>query len=73
MVTVAHLVEKMIEQKPFLQESLNQGIINNAALAERLLPQIEKELKKKVKFDLFGKDYNRNGEVSKSEVEGFLD
>tara|TARA_Y100000310_G_C20472884_1_gene710945 strand:+ start:66 stop:725 length:660 start_codon:yes stop_codon:yes gene_type:complete len=50
MVTVAHLVEKIIEQKPFLQEALSKGIVNNAALAEELLPQIEKELKKRVKF-----------------------
>lgn len=50
MVTVAHLVEKMIEQKPFLQETLARGIVNNAALAEELRPEIEKELKKKVKF-----------------------
>lgn len=50
MVTVSHLVEKIIEQKPFLQEALSRGIVNNAALAEQLIPQIEKELKKKVKF-----------------------
>ncbi len=50
MVTIAHLVEKIIEQKPFLQEALSRGIVNNAALAEELRPQIEKELKKKVKF-----------------------
>lgn len=50
MVTVAHLVEKIIEQRPFLQEALSNGIVNNAALAEELRPQIEKELKKKVKF-----------------------
>ena len=50
MVTVQHLVEKIIEQKPFLQEALSKGIVNNAALAEELRPQIEKELKKKIKF-----------------------
>lgn len=50
MVTVSHLVEKIIEQKPFLEEALSRGIVNNAALAEELRPQIEKELKKKVKF-----------------------
>lgn len=50
MVTVAHLVEKIVEQKPFLQEALSRGIVNNAALAEELRPQIEKELKKKVNF-----------------------
>ena len=50
MVNVSHLVEKIIEQKPFLQEALSKGIVNNAALAEELRPQIEKELKKEVKF-----------------------
>lgn len=50
MVTVSHLVEKIVEQKPFLQEALSRGIVNNAALAEELTPQIEKELKKKIKF-----------------------
>ena len=50
MVTVSHFVEKIIEQKPFIQEALSSGIINNAALAEQMLPEIEKELKKKVKF-----------------------
>jgi hypothetical protein len=50
MVTVQNLVEKIIEQKPFLQEALSKGIVNNAALAEELRPQIEKELKKTVKF-----------------------
>ncbi len=50
MVTVTHLVEKIIEQKPFLQEALSRGNVNHAALAEELKPLIEKELKKKVKF-----------------------
>ncbi len=50
MVTVAHLVERTIEQRPFLQEALSKGIVNNAALAEQMIPGIEKELGKKVKF-----------------------
>lgn len=50
MVTISHLVEEIIKQKPFIQEALSKGIINNAALAEELKPQIEKELKKKIKF-----------------------
>lgn len=50
MVTIAHIVEKLILEKPFLQEALSRGIVNNAALAEELIPSIEKELKKKVKF-----------------------
>jgi len=50
MPAIAHIVEKIIEEKPFLQEALSKGVINNAALAEQLTPIIEKELKKKVKF-----------------------
>ncbi len=50
MVTVANIVEKIIEQKPFIQEALRRGLINNAALATELHPLIEKELKKKIKF-----------------------
>ena len=50
MVTIARVVEKYVEGRPFLQEALSRGIINNAALAEELIPEVEKELKQKVKF-----------------------
>jgi aspartokinase len=50
MVTIARTVEKLMEERPFIQEALSRGIINHAALAEELIPQIEKELKQKVKF-----------------------
>jgi aspartokinase len=50
MPTIAHLTRKIIEKKPFLEEALLEGIVNNAALAEKIIPEIEKELKKKVKF-----------------------
>ncbi len=69
MVTVAHLVEKIIAQKPFLQEALSKGIVNNAALAEELLPEIEKELKKRVKFSAVNMAIRRLSEkLSKSFV-----
>ena len=70
MVTVQHLVEKLIEQKPFLQEALSRGVINNAALAEELLPDIEKELKKKIKFSAVNMAIRRLSEkLSKSFIE----
>ena len=50
MVNMSFLVEKIIEQKPFLQEALSKGIVNNAALAEQLMPELEQQLKNKVKF-----------------------
>jgi aspartokinase len=62
MVTVAHLVEKIVREKPFLQEALSRGIVNNAALAEELRPQIEKELGKEVKFSAVNQAIRRLAE-----------
>jgi aspartokinase len=50
MVTIAHLVEKEIRKQPYLQETLRKKLVNYAALAEELLPKIEQELQKKIKF-----------------------
>jgi len=50
MVTVAHLVENSIQKKPFLEEALARGIINYVALAETLRPEVEQELKRKVRI-----------------------
>jgi hypothetical protein len=50
MATIAKIVEDTVENKPFLQEALSKGIVNNAALAEEIRPEIERALKKKVKF-----------------------
>lgn len=49
MVTIAHIVAKTVEKRPFLEEALARGIINYAALANMIKPEIEKELKKTVK------------------------
>ena len=50
MVTVQHLVRKMMAQRPFVAEALSHGVINIAALAQMLMPDLEKELGKKVTF-----------------------
>ena len=44
MVTVAHLVEKIIGRRPFLEEAVAKGIVNYAALADELKPEIDREL-----------------------------
>ncbi len=49
MVSIAHIVEKIIRQKPFIEESIRRGIISYGGLADMLLPKIEEELGKKVK------------------------
>lgn len=49
MVTVSHLVKRIVKRKPFIEEALARGIINYAALADELKPEIEAELGSKVK------------------------
>jgi aspartokinase len=69
MVTITHIVEKRINERPFIEEALARGIINNAALAEEMTPEIERELKKKVKFSAVNMAIRRFSEkLSKSFV-----
>jgi len=49
MVTVARVVEKIVEQRPFLEEALALGILNYAVVAETMKEEIEQEMNKKVK------------------------
>lgn len=62
MVSVSHWVEEIVKHKPFLQEALSKGLINNAALAESLIPEIEKKLKKKIKFSAVNMSVRRLSE-----------
>lgn len=48
MVTAAHVVKKMIRDRPFIEEAIRINIINYGGLADFLLPDIEKELNAKV-------------------------
>lgn len=50
MVTVSHLVKKIVSEQPFVEEALGNGIISIANLAEQLQPKIEQELNKKIKL-----------------------
>lgn len=50
MVTIAHLTEKLVSEKPFLQEALYRKIVNYHGLAEELQPEIEALLQEKVKL-----------------------
>ena len=49
MVTISHIVKKIIKDKPFLEEALRQKLISYGNLAEQLKGRIEEELEKKVK------------------------
>jgi aspartokinase len=50
MTSIARVVEHIVSKRPFLEEALVKGIINYAALAENLKPEIEQELNKEVKY-----------------------
>jgi aspartokinase len=49
MVTVSHIVNKLVNDKTFLQEGMHHRVISNNALATVLKPEIEMELGKEVK------------------------
>lgn len=50
MVTISHIVKKIVHGQPFVEEGLGEGIISTASLAEQLQPKIEQELSKKIKL-----------------------
>lgn len=49
MKTIQEAVEKTIRKTPFLEESLNEKLINVSSLARVILPEVTKLLKKDVK------------------------
>ena len=50
MVTVSHIVKKIVSKQPFVEEGLASGIISFGNLAEHMLHKVEEELGKKVKL-----------------------
>jgi hypothetical protein len=49
MVTISHIVQKLVNDRIFIQEPMSKGIVSFGSLADQLKPEIEKELGKKVK------------------------
>lgn len=49
MKTISSVVEQYIKSKPFLLNSLAQGIINLTSLARIMMPELERELGKDIK------------------------
>ena len=48
MVTISHMVHKLVDEKIYLQEAIGKGIASYGSVAKQLRPEIEKELKKEV-------------------------
>jgi len=48
MVTISHIVTKLVDEKIYLQEAISKGIASYGSVAKQLKPEIERELKKEV-------------------------
>ncbi len=48
MRTIGEIVKQLIRETPFLEEALDENLINISSLARKLKPQVENELHKKV-------------------------
>ena len=49
MVTVAHIVGKVVKDQPHLEDAIERDIVSYAKLAEYMKPEVERELGKEVK------------------------
>lgn len=50
MVTISHVVQKILGNKPFLEEAISKGIVSYASLARQMQKEIEEELGKEAKL-----------------------
>ncbi len=48
MITIGEIVKRLIRETPFLEEALDEGLINISSLSRKFKPQIEKELHREV-------------------------
>ena len=44
MVTISHVVQKIVNNNVFIQETMTRGIVSYGSLAEQLKPEIKEEL-----------------------------
>ena len=48
MVTIAHIVNKLVDEKIYLHEAISKGIASYGSVAKQIKPEIEKELGRNV-------------------------
>lgn len=65
MVTISHVVQKLINNKTYLLEPISRGIVAYGSLAEQLKPEIEEELNKEVKTHAIVMALRRHAETLK--------
>ncbi len=66
MTSITESVEKLLLEKPFLLETLQKDLLNLGALAGQLQPEVERELKKKVRKETIAMSIRRYKERSQS-------
>ncbi len=65
MVTISHVVKKMIESMPAIQDAIIEDIVNYSNLATRILPRVEAEMGNTVKKSAVLMALHRHAEVLK--------
>jgi aspartokinase len=66
MVTISHLVSKIVSSRPILHDAIEEGIISFGNLAEKLTQEIEEELGKKIKHSAVVMALRRYSEETKA-------
>ncbi len=66
MPTISHVVAKIITSRPILYEAIEEGIVSYGNLAEKLIPEIENELNKKIKHSAVVMAIRRQAEKIKN-------
>jgi len=67
MVTISHIVQKLINDRVFIQEPMSKGIVSYGSLAKQLKLEIEEELGKEVKTHAIVMAIRRYAESLKAE------
>ena len=68
MVTVSHIVKKIVSSQPFVEEALGRGLISIGNFAEEISPKIEKELDKKINHGAIVMALRRHSEEISSKI-----
>jgi len=68
MISISRTVEKILEERPFIQEALARGIINYVALAEEIKPNVEDYLGRNVKIPAIMMALRRNSEKLEKKI-----
>jgi len=64
MRTVSQVVEQIIHRSPFIAEAMAEGLANNAQVARRIKPEVEKTLFEEVSEGSIAMALHRIGKAS---------